>query len=340
MTLELVPCPLCGQSSSFLDVTTVPAPDPHLEDQRELYSGKTISEWKVCGSCGFVHQNPRPSITALNEFYLRAAYHSVKAKQSGAQHLEFARWYFSEKIDFTLKHSNLETGRVFDIGCGRGGVLKLYEERGWNSIGVEPDRDLAAFARDELGLQSVENGILDGNFSLPEKVDLIFSNHAFEHFADLNQVMSGVLNILKPGGYLFIAIPTYFRNRSSLSLDWMNSAHYSLFTRHTLNNLLARYGFEEVFHTYSGWNKEIDDLWYLAKFTGNRTDPSKHFENAQQVHRYIETVNPLRSLLYYPIYSHWAGRVRIYNAFKLLLKSPVGFFRKVALHFKQRVAAK
>lgn len=339
MTLEAVPCPLCQQASSFFAVA-VPSPDPHLVDHGDLYDGKALSEWKVCGVCGFVHQNPRPSTAALNAFYLRAGYHSAHAKISREQHMAFARWYFSEKIDFTLRHSKLHGGRVFDIGCGRGGVLKLYEERGWISHGVEPDGNLAAFAREELGLNGVQNGILDSRFKIPEKVDLVFSNHAFEHFADLDEVLAGVRNILKEGGYLFIVVPTYFKNRSSLSKEWMNSAHYSLFTHHSLNNLLAKYGFEEIVHTYSGWTKEVDDLWYLARFTGREVASHVHYENPEHVVRYLRVINPLRSLFFYPIYSHWAGRVRLYNAARLLVSSPTRFFRKLKNHWRDKAADK
>jgi len=334
MGLFVVPCPLCGQSNSFIDID-VPDTDQHIQKYGSLYAGKTISEWKICGQCGFVHQNPRPSIDALNEFYKQSQYHVQLTGSSAEEHLRIARWYFSEKIDFALNHSQLKQGRVFDIGCGQGGVLKLYEERGWKSYGVEPDQGLANFAVNDLGLRGVKQVILDSHFELDAKVDLVVSNHAFEHFADLDGVMQGVQNILRGGGYIFIVIPTYFKNKSSLSKRWMNSAHYSLFTHNSLNNLLSRYGFEEVVHTYSGWNKEVDDLWYLAKFTEKASDPKIYFEEPEHVSRYLHVINPIRSFVFYPVYSNWAFRVQIFNAIKLLLTSPMDFFQKVAVRIKR-----
>lgn len=335
MSLETVPCPLCGQTASFLDVK-VPRRDPHLAAYGDLYAGKTVSEWKICGECGFVHQNPRPSAAALNEFYLRAAYHQTQTGETGERHLAFARWYYSDKIEYAIRHSGLSSGAVFDIGCGHGGVLKLFEERGWKAFGVEPDRNLASFAARELGLRGVRHGLLDTRFNPEEQVDLVFSNHAFEHFADLGEVLKGVQKILKPGGHLFTVVPTYMKNRSSLSKLWMNSAHYSLFTHASLNNLLGRYGFEELAHTYSGWNKEIDDLWHIAKYTGIQADPRANFEEPAAVSRYLRVVNPLRSVAFYPVYSHWTARVRLFTALKLLLTSPAAFARKCAEVIKRR----
>ncbi len=332
MSLELVPCPLCAQTDSFLDVR-VPDTDLHIQKYGALYDGRRKSEWKICGRCGFVHQNPRPTVAALNQFYLQSSYHEPVV-ETRERHLKFARWYYSEKIDYSIRQSGIARGRVFDIGCGLGGVLKLYEERGWQPNGVEPDESQARFAIREFGLSGVRQGILDGGFSLEQPVDLVFSNHAFEHFADLNEVMKGVRRILRPGGYLFTVVPTYMRNKSSLSRRWMNSAHYSLFTHQTLNNLLARHGFEEVVHTYSGWSKEHDDLWHLARLTSRAPDPAACFEDPRQVRRYLHVINPVRSFIFYPVYSHWAARVRLWtslqSAMSLLARSPGEFLRKVS----------
>lgn len=333
--MEYVSCPLCDQSFSFIDVK-VPGGDTDIRKYGDLYKGREKSQWKICSRCGFVHQNPRPDVKTLNEIYLQSQYHIPAIESTGREHVEFARWYFNEKIYFALKESQLERGRVFDIGCGRGGVLKLFEQRGWKAYGVEPDQNLANFAINELGLNGVRRGILDSRFELEERVDLVFSNHAFEHFADLDEVMKGVRRVLEPGGYLFIAVPTYYKNKSTLSKRWMNSSHYSLFTHNSLNNLVAKYGFEEIRHTYSGWKKEIDDLWYIARFTEKSLPHTIYFENPAKVDQYLRVVNPLRSLIFFPIYSHWAMRVRIYTILRMLLVSPKVFFRKALKRWRRQ----
>lgn len=70
------------------------------------------SEWKVCSKCGFVHQNPRPSIQQLNEFYLKSEYHQIQIpdwylESNGKYYLDFARWYYIEKIAYAIKKSGL-----------------------------------------------------------------------------------------------------------------------------------------------------------------------------------------------------------------------------------------
>jgi SAM-dependent methyltransferase len=314
----LVPCPICRSEEDFYIANNTDQ-DLHIRKYGELYAGIEKSQWRVCGNCGFVHQNPRPSVADLNRFYLNSQYHPPEipeAWQAAENYLEFARWYYDEKIDYALKESGLQQGAVFDIGFGAGGVLKLFADRGWQAYGVESDHMLIDYAKNKLGLGLTKEGILDNRIEISARVDLVFSNHTFEHIADLHDAMIGLRKILKPGGYVFTAVPTYYRNRSRLSLEWMNSSHYSLLTHNSLNQLFSHYGLEEVTHTYRGWRKEIDDLWHVAKFTGTVAEPSTFYEDPRHVRRYVNKINPLRSLICYPVYSDYARRVQIYEAIK------------------------
>jgi hypothetical protein len=89
----------------------------------------------------------------------------------------------------------------------------------------------------------------------------------------------------------------------------MNSAHYSLFTHRSLDQLFARHGLEQVAHTYRGWRKEIDDLWHVARYTGAPTDARAHFEDPRAVRQYVNVINPLRSVLFAPAYLGHSNRV-------------------------------
>jgi SAM-dependent methyltransferase len=335
--LVLVPCPLCGNGEGFLPVR-VTAEDIHLAKYGELYARQGISQWKVCGKCGFVHQNPRPSLASLAEFYANGQYHAPELPESLEKYARFASWYYSEKVDYAIAKTNLRAGRVLEIGCGLGGALLMFSRRGWDATGIEPDPMQARFASGMLKLSGVRQGLVDENFNVDEKIDLVFSNHAFEHLADLDSVARAIARVLKPGGHVFTAVPTYFSNRSTLSKQWMNSAHYSLFTHRSLNQLFAPHGLEEAGHTYRGWRKEIDDLWHVAKFTGRVSDSATSFEDAQTVDRYLSLHNPVRSFLHAPFYSGYARRVRLWTAcckaLALFRESPWGFLSNLPMHYR------
>jgi SAM-dependent methyltransferase len=342
--LTTVPCPLCGATGRFLRIRTT-REDRHMQKYGDLYQGISVSEWKACARCGFVHQNPRPSLQSLLEFYANGRYHEPEIPGGVAGYRDFALWYYSEKVDYAVEKSHLASGDVFEVGCGLGGALWIFSERGYKVRGVEPDLGQARFASEALKLQGVQHGLLDDSLQLDTKVDLVFSNHAFEHFADLDSVMRAVTRILKPGGYVFTAVPTFFSNRSRLSKLWMNSAHYSLFTHRSLNQLFARYGIEPVCHTYRGWRKEIDDLWHLGRFCGPPADPTVFFEKPAAVQRYVNLYNPLRSVIYAPIYANHAKRRYLTEKYvalaksygRLLRESPLLFLDRAVKHFARSV---
>ena len=337
--IVLVPCPLCGERQTFLDVD-VPYKDEHIAHYGALYGGLGASEWKVCGRCGFLHQNPRPSAAVLDAFYAAAKYRTDHQDPNVEEYQRFGEWYFGPKVDYLSRVCGIRQGSVFEVGCGFGAALLAFRSRGWECEGIEPDGHCAAYAREKLGLSGVRAGLLGSDFTLARKVDVVFSNHAFEHFADLDAVMRGIRGVLKPGGFLVTVAPTYRENRANLSKRWMNSSHYSLFSHNALNHLVSKYGFEPTTHTYRGWLTEIDELWHVARFADVAADPGCFFEDPTEVHRYLRWTNPVRSALYYPVFDHWAEKRNAAHRVLNVLRAGVRSFVQSPRDFPRRVYAR
>ena len=329
--LVLVPCPLCREHDKFLPVD-VPDGDEHISGYGQLYAGLTKSQWRLCGRCGFVHQNPRPTKAALDRYYLDARYRRQRTLPPVERYRQFAEWYYGDKVRYVETVTGVTRGKVFDVGCGYGAALAVFLARGWGGYGVEADMPCCDYARDQLGIQNVQNGLLTEEAEPAGEIDVVFSNHAFEHFADLDQVMQGVRRLLKPGGYLVTVVPTYFSNRSNLSKRWMNSAHYSLFTHLSLARLCEKFGLETLTYTYRGWKTEIDELWHVARFTGRAPGDTRYSEAPARVDRYLRVINPLRSALYFPFYAYHSERRQLREnlgyGWNILRRSPSEFFRK------------
>lgn len=276
-------------------------------------------------------------MSALANFYASGKYHPPEVHKDAEKYMAFADWYFRDKVDYAIGSSGRTSGSVLEIGCGLGGSLMHFHQKGWTVYGVEPDGRQAEFAFGEMGLPNVRHGLFDDLFQIDNKVDLVYTNHAFEHFSDLDSIMRSIVRVLKPGGRVFTAIPTYYENRSTLSKRWMNSAHYSLFTHRSLNQLFSRYGLIEVSHTYRGWTKEIDDLWHVGELQTQLGDPSVFYENAYRVRRYVNLYNPIRSALFSPLYAGYSARVAIARNWRLFRKSPLAFLRDLPRRLQERM---
>lgn len=311
-----VPCPICNSQKKFLDVD-IPDNDPHITSYGDIYASLTKSFWKICGSCGFVHQNPRPSIQTLNEYYLQAKYHRNPAKPSVEVLKSEYKGAYAPDISFTLEHlkDKLPKGaKILDVGCGFGFALYELKKLGFDVYGIEPDENRARFAREKLGLNNIKVGTMNDKVDFDQKFDLIYNHHAFEHVADFEEVFTAIKKVIKPDSYFFSSVPTYRENRSIVSKLYLNAGHYSSFSYKSFARLLAKNGFQYIAHKYyNGIGIRLtDDLLIVAKNVGDqKIDTTQFQEDPLEVETYINHTNPKRALLYSPLYSMFTKRVLI-----------------------------
>ena len=97
-----------------------------------------------------------------------------------------------------------KTGKVLDLGCGRGEFLELLQAEGRDAVGVELNSEMAALAR-QKGLEVIEGDGLDYLKNSPDRSwGGIFLSQVIEHLAPdvlRNLVRTAYLK-LSPGGVL------------------------------------------------------------------------------------------------------------------------------------------
>lgn len=142
-------------------------------------------------------------------------------------------------------------GTMLDVGAAAGFVLSGFVDRHWQGDGIEPNAQMAAFGREQLGL-NVQAGTLESLAQvLPGKTyDLVSMIQVLPHFYDLHQALQSAVTVTKPGGHWLIE--TW--NRDSLSAKifgtgWHEYSPPSVlhwFSPDDLNLLAKQYGFELV----------------------------------------------------------------------------------------------
>lgn len=139
-------------------------------------------------------------------------------------------------------------GRVLDVGAAAGFVLQGLAQSGWQGTGIEPNDRMAAYGREQLGLD-----IRTGSFEqiAPEETyDLVNMVQVIPHFWDLHQAMQTAQQATKPGGYWLIE--TWNRESRMAKFFGQNWHEYSppsvlrWFAPKDLGMLAAQYGFREV----------------------------------------------------------------------------------------------
>lgn len=110
--------------------------------------------------------------------------------------------YPSELIDWIIKTTGLSASSVIaDIGCGTGISTRLFSERGFTTIGVDPNEDMLTFARINDSTSDYQKGEAVHTGLAKSSIDLIIVAQAF-HWFDIEPTFVEFKKILKPDGWV------------------------------------------------------------------------------------------------------------------------------------------
>jgi 2-polyprenyl-3-methyl-5-hydroxy-6-metoxy-1,4-benzoquinol methylase len=162
---------------------------------------------------------------------------------------------FARRRDFLLAAVR-EGDRILDLGCGEGFFAAELASAGAEVVAVdvasEPLRRAAA-RHPQLDLRLIDG---DGSWELEDSsFDLVWAGEVIEHVADTAAWLSEARRVLRSGGALLLSTPACGRLallRAALSSGAFAqrfdplSDHLHLYSRATLTELLAEFGFEHV----------------------------------------------------------------------------------------------
>jgi len=206
--------------------------------------------------------NPYLSAESMLEFY--------SSKESmGAASERLSRYYkdfegsqterFYKKC-FGLLGEMKRGGELLDVGCGRGNFLSLAKRFGWNVSGLEPGREHAAYASEELGIEIANASLETAHFD-EGRFDVITLWDVIEHVGDPRETLSRVSSWLKEEGLLLLATPNHqsLLNFLAQGIYYLTGGlvkgpltyffvpeHVLYFTSSTLRRLVRGTGFEPV----------------------------------------------------------------------------------------------
>lgn len=108
---------------------------------------------------------------------------------------------------------------ILDIGCGEGGVLVPFLERGCKTVGIELDELKSGYARQLLAEPIRQGQVEIVNQDIYEEAalsrfsgrfDLILLKDVIEHIPNQEKFIPYLLKFLKPGGHVFFGFPPWY----------------------------------------------------------------------------------------------------------------------------------
>ncbi len=243
-------CPLCASENinefkkGTINTDNISPTDFKITDS----SYGSVWDFSKCNDCGFVFSNPKIDKESLENFYseLEDNEYSDEWEGRGKNFL---------KIFKRLGKFGIPGKSLLDIGAASGIFVKLANEKGYESQGIEPSSALVKEAKEKFGIDIFEGTIED--FQLKKKFSVITMLDLIEHVTNPSEFVGKVSGFIEKGGILILVTPDIdsipakiFRNK------WWHyrTAHVNFFNKKSLEYLLEKYGFKiEKKYRYA-WN--------------------------------------------------------------------------------------
>lgn len=158
-------------------------------------------------------------------------------------------------------------GQLLDVGCGTGDFLLAAKKKGWQAIGIEPNKQAqqVAIAKGLKIFDGKHLNSLDAN-----SFDVITLWHVLEHLPQLEDQISHFKRLLKPHGTLVLAVPNFKSNDARhYKSNWAAydvPRHLWHFSKISIKRLFEKQGFDLI---------ETKPMWFDAIYVSMLSEKIK-----------------------------------------------------------------
>jgi len=224
--------------------------------------GRTVAFISGCEACGLVFANPLPTAEQLDQYYSEeGAWAAPRAERLERIERSYLRKAAKPPrpdrpprvkppappggperlLNAIAPYLPIDTPapgvKVLDFGCGDGKLLNRFQDRGWQTYGIEPSTDVPFIRHTRL-----ESPPQDGSF------ELVVLHHVLEHVLNPLDVLQQLSGSVRIGGSVLISVPRLDTLAVHRDLNYCIDArrHIMSFTERCMTGLLARTGFENA----------------------------------------------------------------------------------------------
>ena len=184
----------------------------------------------LCLACGTVRINPYLDEPSLSDFYA-SFYQDLYARNRNLPHLfSYQRSHYGERIGEYYGNCLSKESSVLEVGCGTGGALLAFADRGCFVAGCDFSSELVTYGTSQ-GAKNLWTGTIDdAPQDAARKYDLIYLFHVLEHVSEPAALLSQLRSKLTHDGRILAVVPDLFRidchrNPAGDALKFLHIAH-------------------------------------------------------------------------------------------------------------------
>lgn len=154
---------------------------------------------------------------------------------------------YLKRVNLVNKFSKIK-GKVLEIGSSTGLMLKLFQNNGWDVLGIEMSKKSAEFARKQ-GIATLITSFELASLP-PKSFEAIVLNHTLEHMEKYDEVLKKIYNLLVNEGVIFIDVPNFGGlSARILGKKWpylLPNEHHWHFTLKSLSMIMKKNKFKII----------------------------------------------------------------------------------------------
>lgn len=296
-------CRFCSHELTFefIDLLNAPPSNSYLTSEQlnepEIYYPLRLF---VCPNCFLVQLDEFKKASQI--FDKNYAYYSSVS----SSWLKHAKEYTEKMIsEFGINENSF----IIEIASNDGYLLQYFKEKQIPVLGIEPAEATANTAKikgidtlvEFFGKRLAKRLSKEGT-----QADLILGNNVLAHVPDINDFVSGLKIILKPGGIITMEFPHILQLIENKQFDTIYHEHFSYFSFSTVQKIFHYYGLV-IFHV----EELITHGGSLRIYVRHFEDTLKPIRDSVGFLKSKEEVFGLNSLDYYKGLRQKAEKVKI-----------------------------
>jgi SAM-dependent methyltransferase len=169
-----------------------------------------------CAGCGYVFDNPRPTLEELVKFYSRPSQYD-----SWLDELPIRQKAWERRLG--KMQSTKKSGSLLDVGTGIGQFLAVARNSYRQVYGTEVSSVAVQIAREKYNLELFQ-GTVEGIDWQERVFDNISLFHVLEHVHNPKSLLQICHSLLSPDGILVIAVPNEVSSLRARARRWLMNA--------------------------------------------------------------------------------------------------------------------
>jgi len=281
---------------------------------------------KICTNCGLIQSTPRFNEESAQNFYekeYRKLYDLASAEDRFKNQYNRSHTIFN----YLKNEAEIDIGQstVLEIGCGYGGLLKYFDEKGTEVVGCDLDKDAIQFAQNK-GLPAKAADIRE--LELDQNPDVIILDDVLEHMVKPRRVLEYISDTFSEGTKLYVEFPGVKRlgvlntSYNCDFLQYIHIGHTHHFSLTSLNNLMKQADYDIL-----KGNEKINALFEISTNQNNISiqsdydavmDHLNHVEKFKKVHQIYRNIYHLKHPHRHPILVSLLKKFGLYSYAKRL----------------------